>query len=220
MGKPRKSNIKSIFGALIWAAAIVGVSMLLFSRTEESSVLKRLGGYFGKQKRSVELVSDEYQMIGIGDPIFLLGGEGEGADAEAVQVGSVAYIDFGERYKGYRLGDTKTATITLFGNAPELSPGDYITVHESGQSVDWIVRTMMPPATREKVGALITEAWKANQDELISMFQPLIEDSIADASKIVREDLKVAIDNHRSEIDELATRYQEQLVQKLSLIHI
>ena len=214
MGKPRKSNIKSIFGALIWAAAIVGVSMLLFSRTEESSVLKRLGGYFGKQKRSVELVSDEYQMIGIGDPIFLLGGEGEGADAEAVQVGSVAYIDFGERYKGYRLGDTKTATITLFGNAPELSPGDYITVHESGQSVDWIVRTMMPPATREKVGALITEAWKANQDELISMFQPLIEDSIADASKIVREDLKVAIDNHRSEIDELATRYQEQLVQK------
>ena len=66
--------------------------MLLFSRTEESSVLKRLGGYFGKQKRSVELVSDEYQMIGIGDPIFLLGGEGEGADAEAVQVRNVAYI--------------------------------------------------------------------------------------------------------------------------------
>ena len=210
MGKPKKSNIKSIAGALIWVAAIIGISMLLFSSAEENSVLKRLSGYFGKQKRSVELVSDHYQMIGIGDPIFLLADEGK----DAVQVGNVAHIDFGKRYEGYRLGDTKVAMVTLYGNAPELSPGDYVTVHESAQSVDWIVRTMMPPETREKIGALITEAWKANQNELISLFQPLIEDSIADATKIVREDLKVAIDNHRSEIDELSTRYQEQLVQK------
>ena len=208
MGISRKSNTKSIVGALIWVAAIVGISMLFLSRTEENSVMKRLNGYFGKQKRSVNLVSDRYQVIGFGDPVFLINGE------EVTQVGNVAYIDFGEGYEAYRLGDTKTATITLYGTAPSLEPGDYFTVHESGQSADWMVRTMMPPKTREKIGELITEAWKANQDELISMFQPLIEDSIADATKIIQEDLKSAIDNHRSEIDELSARYQEQLLQK------
>ena len=81
MGISRKSNTKSIVGALIWVAAIVGISMLFLSRTEENSVMKRLNGYFGKQKRSVNLVSDRYQVIGFGDPVFLINGE------EVTQVG-------------------------------------------------------------------------------------------------------------------------------------
>lgn len=208
MGYPKKSETKSIVGALLWIAAIVGISMLFVSRMQENSVLKRLSGYFGKQTRSVELVSDQYQMLGFGDPVFLVD------DEQATQIGNVAYIDFGEKYVGFRLGDTKVAMVTLYGNAPALSPGDYMKVHESEQSVDWIVRTMMPPETREKIGDLITDAWKANEDELVSLFQPLIEDSIADASKIVGEDLKVAIENHRVEIDKLSQRYREQLLEK------
>jgi len=49
---------------------------------------------------------------------------------------------------------------------------------------------------------------------LISLFQPLIEDSIADASKIIREDLQAAIESHRDQIDELSQRYREQLLEK------
>lgn len=208
MGYPKKSHTKTIVGALIWIAAIVGVSMLVTFRTKDNSVLKRLGGYFTKQSRSVELVADQDQMLGFGDPIFLIDGE------EATQVGNVAYIDFGEKFVGYRLGDTKQAMVTLYGNAPALSPGDYVKVHQSEQSVDWIIHTMMPPETREKIGNLITDAWKANQDELISLFQPLIESSIADASKIIREDLQLAIENHREEIDQLSERYREELLEQ------
>jgi len=101
MGFPKKSQTKTIVGGLIWIAAIVGVSTLLLSRMRDSSVLKRLSGYFGKPTKSVELVADRYQMLGFGDPIFLIEGD------EATQIGNVAYIDFGEGYEGFRLGDTK-----------------------------------------------------------------------------------------------------------------
>lgn len=206
MGYPKKFEIKPIAGALIWIAAIVAIAMLVTSGTANNSVVKRLAGYFGKPTRTVELVSDHYQMIGFGDPVFLF------TDGKATQVGNVSYIDFGEGYERYRLGDTKTAMITLYGNAPALNPGDYVTVHESEQSVDWIIRTMMPPKTRQRIGELITDAWKSNQDELISLFQPLIEASIEDASRIVSEDFKVAIENHREQIDELSQRYQDRLL--------
>ena len=208
MGYPKKTHTKSIVGASIWIAAIVGISMLVLSKSKDNSVLKRLGGYFGKPTRTVELVADQYQMLGFGDPIFVIDGE------EAIQIGNVAYIDFGEKYIGYRIGDTKQAMVTLYGNAPTLSPGDYIKVHESVQSVDWIVRTMMPPETKEKIGNLITGAWKENQDELISLFQPLIESSIADANKIIREDLQLAFENHRDKIDQLSERYREELLEQ------
>ena len=208
MAFPKKSETKTIVGALLWIAAIAGVFTLGYSSLSDHSVVKRISGYFGKQKRTVEVVSNNYQMIGFGDPVFLV------TEDESTRVGNVAFIDFGEGYEEFRLGDTKSAMVTLYGNAPALSPGDYIKVHETQQSIDWVVRTMMPPDMRARIGELITDAWKTNQEELVSMFQPLIEESIADAGEIIQEDLKKAIDNHKEEIDVLSLRYQEQLLEK------
>lgn len=208
MAFPKTPQTKAIVGALFWIAAIAGILLLGFSNVSDHSVVKRLRGYFGKQKRTVEVVSNSYQMLGFGDPVFLQ------TEGSTTQVGNVVHIDFGEGYEKFKLGDTKVAMVTLYGNAPTLSPGDYVKVHETSQSIDWVVRTMMTPEMRERIGVLITDGWKTNQDELVSMFQPLIEVSIADAGRIIREDLKKAIDNHKQEIDELAQQYQDQLLKK------
>ncbi|QEG22165.1 hypothetical protein [Mariniblastus fucicola] len=208
MAYPKKSETKTIVGALIWIAAIAALLLLVRSRLDDNAILKRLSGYFGKQKRSIELVSHQYEMLGFGDPIFLIDGE------TTTRVGNVSFIDFGEGYEEYRIGDTKKATATLYGNAPVLTPGDYLKVHKTDQSVEWVVRTMMPPEMREQIGKLITDAWKVNQDELVAMFQPLIEESIADAGKIIQEDFKNAIENHREQIDKLSQRYQDELLKQ------
>ena len=208
MAFPKKSKTKTIFGALIWICAITALTILIRSNVSENSIADRLSGYFGKQQQTIELVSSKYQMIGFGDPVFSI------SDNETTRVGNIAFIDFGEGYESYRLGHNKTAVATFYGNSPDLSPGDYLKVHEVDESVEWVVRTMMPPKMRAKIGALITDAWQSNQDELVSMFRPLIEESITDAGKIIQEDLKVAITNHRTEIDTLSLRYQKQVLEK------
>ena len=172
------------------------------------SVFAKLNSYFGKQSRTVEIYSSTYQRIGFGDPVFLQSG------GETVRVGNIAFIDFGKGYEHCRIGDNEHAQVTLYGIAPALVPGDYIEVHQSGQSMEWVARTMLPPEMRQRIGNLITEAWTEKQDDLITLFKPLIEDSLSDASRIIQEDLNVAIENHRDDIDRLSERYQEQLIQK------
>lgn len=208
MSFPRKSETKTIVGALIWIAALASLAIFLRSTLEGDRVFAKLKGYFGKQSRTVELYSLEYQRLGFGDPVFLQ------ANGETVRIGNVAYIDFGEGWEDCKIGDTHTAQVTLYGNAPALEPGDYMEVHQSSQSMEWVLRTMMPAETRQRIGQLITQAWTEQQEDLIALFKPLIEDSITDATRVIREDLQVAIENHREEIDKLSQRYQEQLVQK------
>ena len=163
MAFPKKSKTKTIFGALIWICAITALTILIRSNVSENSIADRLSGYFGKQQQTIELVSSKYQMIGFGDPVFSI------SDNKTTRVGNIAFIDFGEGYESYRLGHNKTAVATFYGNSPDLSPGDYLKVHEVDESVEWVVRTMMPPKMRAKIGALITDAWQSNQDELVSM---------------------------------------------------
>ncbi len=205
---PQKSETKAIVGSLIWIAAIALLAIMIRTRLTENSIANRLSGYFGQQQRSMELISSDWQMLGFGDPVFLL------TENQTIRVGKIAHIDFGEGYEKYRLGDTKIAMATFYGNAPRLEPGDYLMVHQTDQSVEWVIRTMLPPEMRKKIGQLITNAWQANQDELVAMFRPLIEESIADAGKIIQDDLKVAIQNHRVQIDALSERYQIQLLEK------
>lgn len=205
---PRKSETKTVIGALLWVLGIAALTILLRSNLQGNSVLSRVQSYFGKQTRSVELFSVGYQRIGFGDPVFLQ------TEDETVRVGNIAFIDFGPGYERFKIGDNETAQVKLYGNAPPLAPGDYVKVHQSGQSMEWVIRTMMPPKTRRKITELITKAWSENEDELVALFMPLIEDSIADAGRIIQEDLQVAVERHREQIDALTQRYQDQLVKK------
>ena len=130
MAVPRKSETRSIIGALIWVAIIAALVIFLHAALAGDSVFAKLNSYFGKQSRTVEIYSSTYQRIGFGDPIFLQSG------GETVRVGNIAFIDFGKGYEHCRIGDNEHAQVTLYGIAPALVPGDYIEVHQSGQSMD------------------------------------------------------------------------------------
>ena len=203
-----KSGTKPIIGGLIWLLAIAALVIVLGPRKQTSMVAKKLLGYFGNQTRSLELFSADYQRVGVGDPIFL-----QTAD-ETLRVGNIAFIDFGPGYEQYKIGDNETAQITLYGTAPNLVAGDYVEVHQAGRSAEWVARTMMPAKTRKEIVRLISQAWTTNEEDLKDLFTPLIRDSVADASQIVKEDLKKAIANHQTQIEELTVRYRDQLVKK------
>jgi len=206
------TNFKTIVGILFWIAVACGLAWTFASDRSKKAeaepaafpMATQLAEYFGRQPRNVELWSPEYQMLAFGDPIFLEGQE------NTIRIGNISYIDFGEGYEGFKKGETKTANAVLYGNAPKLSPGDYLLLHETGQSMGWVIKTMLPPDMRARIGELILTAWQKNEQELVSF----IEKSIADAGNILREDFQAAVERHRNEFDQLANRFQKDLLEK------
>lgn len=208
MKTSRKSDLKTIAGVLFWTLAASVTVYFGRSSFEDNSLWPRASGYFSKPRQTVDLHSPNYQRLGFGDPIFIVDG------SSVSRVGNVAFIDFGEGYEEYKIGDTKTASATLYGRCPPLEAGDYVEVHAADDSMEWVVKTMLPPESRARISKLIVDAWKQNQQELLAKFGPLIEESIADAGNIISEDLKASIANHQAEIDQLSSRFQDQLIQR------
>ena len=208
------SHFKTIAGVLFWIVAVCCIFWTFAAGEKKEtdspafSVATQLGDYFGNPLRSVELWCPEYQVLAFGDPVFI-----EGQD-NTVRVGNISYIDFGEGYEEYKKGDTKTATVVLHGNAPELSPGDYVLLHETDQSMAWVIKTMLPPDMRQRIGELILAAWRDNEKELVSIFRPVVEKSVADAGLILKNDIQAAVERHREEFDRLAGRFKKDLLEK------
>jgi hypothetical protein len=203
-----KNKLKIIVGVIAWLAVCIFAFAYGRSGTSGDSLLPRLAGYFGKQPKTVELYSNENHELGFGDPVFLVEGD------DVIRVGSVAFIDFGKGFEDYKVGDTKIADVKLFGRCPPLEDGDYMMVHATDLSMDWVVRTMLPPESRARISKMIVDAWQANEKDLVALFKPLIEESLTEAGEIIREELQVAIANHKPEIESISARFKDQLVQK------
>jgi len=204
------SKIKIFTGVIVWILLVIGT--VLFYRSAQGpgkELAAKLDDYLGKPQQTVELWNpSEYHLLTFGDPIFVE------TDDSSLRVGNVSYIDFGEKFVGYKRGYTKEAIAVLFGNTPKLESGDYIMHHESDGSMGWVLKTMLPQEMRDDIGKLIFEAWQQNESKLIALFQPVIEKSVGDASRVIREDLELALVKHRPELDKLSTRFQKDLLEK------
>ena len=209
----QKFELRVIIGALIWLGLIAG-AILLFNRATpgDLKIPTQLGNYFGQQRRTITMRSAYNDVFGIGDPIFLE------VDGNVTPVGVVADLGLDDRkdkhQRNFKQAFQQTATVELYGNAPQLVPGDYFTQHSTDDSMAWVINTMFPPEMKEKISGLILNAYQSNQADLMEVFRPVVEQSLVDATGIIREDLKEAIENHRVEIDKISARFQSDLLEK------
>ena len=175
----------------------------------------RVGDYFLRPRRTVNVWLDQPRFMCIGDPIFA---QSEGSTQ---LVGVVADIDDEEDRESrrgvraqFRGGLVTRATLTLYGSAPSLQPGDYFERHATDRSMGWVVQTMMSPEMKTKIGNLIINSFDRNRDVLVAAFEPVVKASISDASVILREDLEKSFDRHQDDIDRLSERFQNDLLQQ------
>ena len=62
--------------------------------------------------------------------------------------------------------------------------------------------------------ALIASAYKENQKEILDAFRPILNESIATASRVIREELNLALENRKGQLEELGARYRKELVEE------
>lgn len=204
----RRSELKLIFGMLIWTG-LLGVGMLYSRGAVKDSTAgpMRVARFLSTPYREVELEFEPAQVLKIGEPIFVE------SDGRMTLIGRITHVEtVDSTTKDYVY--TRTAFADLFSSAPQLGNGDYLTFHETPESFDWVVEMMLPPATREKLSELIVEAYQTHQDELFAAFKPIVEKSLSDAAVIVQQDLERAINNHEQELTRIREKFQADLIKK------
>ena len=204
----QKFESRLIFGVLFWIGMIAFAAILL--RNTVSSTPRASGmlfDYVTKQRRLVEIEFPVQVVLSRGTPVF------SSDPLEVNPIGVVSTLDgFESNFKGAAWTDK--ASVLLYGNAPRLSQGDFATYHSAPDNTEWVLKTMLPEKKRQEISALIASAYKENQKEILNAFRPILNESIATASRVIREELNVALDKREDQLEELGARYRRELIEE------
>ena len=208
----QSNDIQFITGMLIWIGLIAGGFVLLKHSTSVSPVASRqIVEYLGAQKRTLDVVSPTNIILGVGDPVFLESGEGH-----IEPIGMISQLDFPteEVSKPVKLAWVNRATIKFLSGLPPISEQDHIEYHSTSDSLSWVGKTMLSESKRKELTKLIIDAYSRHQDELLETFKPLIEQTIANGAKIIRDEVVFEIANHQEQIQAIGRRYQSEILEK------
>ena len=206
------NDIQFIAGMLIWIGLIAGGFVLLKQSTSVSPVASRqIVEYLGAQKRTLDVVSKTNVILGVGDPVFLKSGEGK-----IEPIGMISQLDYPteEGSPPVKLAWVNKATIKFVSGLPPVSENDHIEYHSTSDSLGWVGKTMLSDDKRKELKNLIIDAYSSHQDELLETFKPLIEQTIADGAKIIRDEIVIEIGKHREQIESIGRRYQSAVLEK------
>jgi len=209
-------EIKLVAGVLIWvgiiAALVIGAR---HSNNVSPHAVKNLVNYVGAQRSSVDIVSPNHVVIGIGDPLFV------DKDGVLEPVGMVTDFDFeqaepdpGLPKKRIRLAWVKRATVTFFSGSPPLGNGASVELNVTDQSPAWVVKTMLSPSMREEVSQLILSAYNHHQEDLVEEFRPLIEKTVVDSARLIRNSVADELERRQDTVAAIGQRYQNDVIQK------
>jgi hypothetical protein len=177
---------------------IVGLAAARSSE-ESSQPSTRLSDYFLRSTQHIDAIDDS-RRLRVGDPVF---SRQDGTQAW-YQVGHVETVD--EAQQG---GNVK---IVWYG---EPSPDEFqlVSFHSSGQ-LDEVIATMLPEDKRKQIGQRLSRVLESHAQELTEAFTPLVQSSMRQSIPVIESEVRLAVERHRTEVDHLADRWNDELVSK------
>ncbi len=203
----QRFETRVIVGMLIWIGLISGGFLYARKSLEKSpQAFAQLAEYVGSQRHTVKLDLPDPMVLRLGDPVFL-----EGND-QFEPIGFVSRVDFnGQPTK--ILCYTDQAYVTFYGNAPNVSADDFLNYNDAAHSAEWVLKTMLPPSKRQEIGELLLDAYTKNQADIVAALRPVVEESLRQATQIIKADLKSALARRESQMREVGQKYQSQLIE-------
>jgi hypothetical protein len=199
---------KALLGAVFWGVVVAAV--LVANRRGDShaagvvdrrppSSTGQLIDYWRTPYRGLELRLPSVPARD-GDPIFIRDSTGRW-----LQAGFLTWTD-----------DPLRATeAKAVWHLPERAAGDYEFVyHHSGGDLAMVVRTLFPPATRERIEALIRETLARHGEEVTRALRPLVVDALRESLPILEESFRHSLAEHESELRRLGVRYETQIIEE------
>ncbi len=213
MGKSRWKWVRIGTGLTVWGI----VSLLIFfwldgyllaPRSDGHQVAGELWEFATAPRRVIKLQLEGDWPIAQGDPIFRVD---SATDIE--QIGEIRRVHDGQSSEpGNAAGPLVEAL--LYPHAPPLSAQSSVIYYTTPSSLSWVMETMLPPEKRERIAEEIVGTYDEHHGEILDTLKPMVVGGFLDALEVVEQDLVVALSRHREELEELGTRYQNQLIEQ------
>lgn len=199
----RSKQVRVIVGLAVWmliAAGAVWWSVGGDRRLAASAdVGREVLRYAAGRRRGADLRFEDRCLVATGDPIFVM------EDGDRVsQVGQLAVSAKSTKEPRFEA--------IFYADSPAVDASSYITYHETPESLEWVLKTMLPEAKRRQVIDEIADAFERHHGDVIEALRPIMQDSLRDSLAVIEQDLPAAIQRHRAELAAIANRYDDQVV--------
>ena len=207
-------NLRIIFGLLAWLAVASGLYYWLGAvdssqRAEGRRISADLLQYATTQQPVATLQLDEPAVVAAGDPIFVVNGPGD-----LQQIGEIRRVLMVDPKRTAGQPAVTGAEALFYPNAPSLSNKVELTYYATPNSMTWVIETMLPPEKRQQIAEEITDTFKAHHEEILRELKPIMVAGFYDAMRVVEQDLTDAVVHRRDALEQLGSRYQQDVVQQ------
>lgn len=204
-------NRHLFLGIFAWLGGCAAVWLALQNTgANEQASVRQVAGEISQWiagARSEQVAMSEIPiLLAPGDPVLM--GQDDGS---YLQVGHVRNHFSSEPKDAY----TTQASIVLYNDVATAAPhGFRLQYYSSPTSLDWVVRTMVPPERQQEIAKLIADDWKSHREEVLIQLQPVMEKSLRHAVDAIEAELPAIIQEHRSDFGQLADRYQSEIIRR------
>lgn len=188
------------------AASYGGIRLMGSDASEDEAkrAVTAVTRFVTRQERSFDQV-DPTSQLQPGDPVFLPDDEGQFR-----QVGRVA--ERSESTDGTQTDGTQVSII-WYESSISADECQLLQYHSTGRLSE-VVETLLPPERQKRIREKIATAMTQHGEDLSRAFVPLVEQSLKESLPVIEAQFRVAVADHRDEIDEAARRWNDELVQK------
>ena len=198
--------MRKLIGAIVWLLIVCSAVFFCYRiANQPDSSSYQLFEYWTASPRQIELEFETPLPIRVGDPIVQFFGD------KARMVGVVRHVEKADSRKA-NLVVADRAYAELFGSGPADLGGMQVAYHSTPESIEWVLQTMLPPATRERIRQLVVEAYKEHQAEIMAELQPVLEKTFRDATQMIKAEFRRSVLRRDQQIQQLGQRYQTDLV--------
>lgn len=201
-------------GLLAWLMAGVALfwwlgAAALSQRDSDRDAASNLWRYATAPRPTATLEMDFPAPVGVGDPIFVV----EGTDTVR-QVGEIRQVEKAAQETADGAKHVTKVEALFYPGAPSLHTVTEVRYYANPNSMDWVVETMLPPDKRQEIAAEIAATYDAHHAEILQALKPVVVSGFYDAMAVVEQDLASAVARRRDELQQLGSRYQEQVVEQ------
>lgn len=167
----------------------------------------RVSQWLTHRRQTLQITSEQSLAVALDDPIFL-----RTSGEEFRQVGVLVNID--GRYVRNPMYAKSFEAIIYDDALAEFRDGYQLEYHTTPMSLDWVVKTMIPPERQKEIASFIAEEWRSQQRELMSELKPVIREGVRTAMKAVEAELPAILRAHRPQFRELGDRYETEILKE------
>jgi hypothetical protein len=202
--------MKKWIGGVIWIIALIFLFNWIQWPREPATAnpTSQIGNFLLKSRQTVRLEFENEELLRVGDLIF------EDDPDKTAPVGKIVRVE-SPTSQEQAIVYTNYAVAEFFGTVPPLYEGSAtVTYHDTPNSLEWVVATMLPPQKQAEIRALIMSGLNEHRDAIWQELQPILGRAINDSQLIIQRDLREAIRRRADEFSAIASNYQEQFIER------